>query len=160
MLISNLVCALFVAQKWACHMSCDWLISLKYFTLDVMQTSSCQRNTQCVPLPRHQGLGALDHLRRFGAFESYLGMGLSVDCTDENSTLWRPCFLLVQLEALKINTHPWLIINQVTPFSWPVDWSWWWVLSYSSYPIWWTLVAHSLPPSAPVVILSTTCTQS
>ena len=44
-------------------------------------------------------------------------MGLSVDHMDENSTLWRPCFLLVQLGALKIDTHPWLIINQVAPFS-------------------------------------------
>ena len=137
-----------------------WLTHQSHFTLDVMQTSSCQRNAWSVPLLRCQGLGALDHSRRFGAFESYLSMGLSVDHMDENSTLWRPCFLLVQLGALKIDTHPWLIINQVAPFSWPVDWSQWWVLSYSSYPVWWTLVAHLLPPSAPVAILSTTRPQS
>ena len=36
-------------------------------------------------------------------------MGLSDSRVNENSTLWRPCFLLVQLGALKIVTHPWLI---------------------------------------------------
>ena len=49
------------------------------------------------------------------------------------------------------------LADQITPFSWPVDWSWWWVLSYSSYPIWWTLVAHLSPPSAPVATLYTSC---
>ena len=80
-------------------------------------TLSVQPEEWYIPLPRCQGLGALDHLRRFGAFESCLSMGLSVNHTDENSTLWRPCFLLVQLGALKIDTRPWLIIDQVTPFS-------------------------------------------
>ena len=36
-------------------------------------------------------------------------MGLSDSRMNENSTLWRPCFLLVQLGALKIIIHPWLI---------------------------------------------------
>ena len=56
-----------------------------------------------------RGLVLFDNLRRLGAFKSHLGMGLSIGCTDENSTLWRPCFLLVHLGVLKTDTHPWLI---------------------------------------------------
>ena len=142
-------------QTWR-EQCCRVLLTHPQLLLTTELHPSSQRNVWYVPLPRCQGLGALDHLRRFGAFKSCLSMGLSVDRVDENSTLWRPCFLLVQLRALKIDTRPWLIIDQVTPFSWPVDWSPWWVLSHSSYRVWWTLVAHLLSPHPPSIIVVST----
>ena len=75
-----------------------------------LSTSSYQRNVQCIPLPGCQGLGALWQLKKAWCLQESPQYGF--ECWSHGKELHLcggHAFLLVQLRALKNDTHPWLI---------------------------------------------------
>ena len=75
-----------------------------------LSTLSYQRNVWCVPLPGYQGLGALWQLERAWCLQESPRYGFECrSCGRELHLCEGHAFSLVQLGALKIDTHPWLI---------------------------------------------------
>ena len=112
-----------------------------------LSTPSFQKNIWYIPLPRHQGLGALWQLSKVWCLQELPQYGSECWLHGWELHLWRPCFSLVQLGVLKIDTHPWLV--QLHPLvDWPPSES----FSYSSY--------HLMDFSSTFVTLWTTHSQS